>query len=292
MNYEMEELVPIVAKLAQKYNGMASSSISFEKAEQLMEAVIYCISELEQDNVESSDTELNHRKNQSSKLVTTANLPAKKAYELGYQRVVEKVKETLAKYHNVIDHFRSYGNIALNDTVKKGLPEFFKWYDVRFCPQDTILTLDYPILQEMDGLSGIDAIAQYVRCINLEQQFLGSFDDNYVELVLERYHENYRELVENLCWIVLTDVIGHVLAGKPLKEQHFTHEELDKVQAIVQSMDQPEIKILIKKVMKQLTVQYFEGKDEMLWYLSLSCDDISFRLKNAAQHGHIAQIFS
>lgn len=45
MDYEMEELLPIVATLAEKYTGGESSSISYEKAGQLMEAVMYCIRE-------------------------------------------------------------------------------------------------------------------------------------------------------------------------------------------------------------------------------------------------------
>lgn len=45
MEYEIEELVPIVATLAEKYTSKESSSITYEKAQQLMEAVLYCIRE-------------------------------------------------------------------------------------------------------------------------------------------------------------------------------------------------------------------------------------------------------
>ena len=47
MRYKMEELVPIVGKLAEKYTAFESTSISYEKAEQLMGAVLYSIHELE-----------------------------------------------------------------------------------------------------------------------------------------------------------------------------------------------------------------------------------------------------
>ena len=40
VNYEMEELVPIVGKLAEKYTAFESTSVSYEKAEQLMGAVL------------------------------------------------------------------------------------------------------------------------------------------------------------------------------------------------------------------------------------------------------------
>jgi len=47
MSFETEELLPIVAELADKYTGKESSSITYEKARQLMEAVLYCIHEYE-----------------------------------------------------------------------------------------------------------------------------------------------------------------------------------------------------------------------------------------------------
>ena len=48
MEYEMEELITIVGRLAEKYNAHESTSMTYEKAEQLMEAILYCIHETEQ----------------------------------------------------------------------------------------------------------------------------------------------------------------------------------------------------------------------------------------------------
>ena len=45
MKYEMEELVPIVAKLAEGFTSKESTSITYERAQQFMEAVLYCIHE-------------------------------------------------------------------------------------------------------------------------------------------------------------------------------------------------------------------------------------------------------
>ena len=46
MHNEMEELLPVVAKLAERYTSKESSSVSYKTAEQLMEAVVYCINEV------------------------------------------------------------------------------------------------------------------------------------------------------------------------------------------------------------------------------------------------------
>ena len=48
MNYEMEELLPVVGRLAEKYTSFENTSMTYEKAEQLMGAVLYCIREMEQ----------------------------------------------------------------------------------------------------------------------------------------------------------------------------------------------------------------------------------------------------
>ena len=45
--YDMNELLPVVAMLTKRYTGIESSSVSYEKANQLMGAVIYCIQEME-----------------------------------------------------------------------------------------------------------------------------------------------------------------------------------------------------------------------------------------------------
>ena len=45
MDYQMEELLPVASELAQKYAGYESTSITYEKAQSLMEAVLFCLNE-------------------------------------------------------------------------------------------------------------------------------------------------------------------------------------------------------------------------------------------------------
>ena len=76
MDYEMEELVPIVGKLAEKYTSHESTSITYEKAEQLMGAVLYCIHELWESS--GNAPSLNEK------------IPAQRAYEIGAEYVEKK----------------------------------------------------------------------------------------------------------------------------------------------------------------------------------------------------------
>lgn len=189
MNFEMEELLAIVFLLVRKYTSNESTSVSYEKARQLMRAVTFCIEEAE--------------KTDSKELVVLGKQSAQEMYQRGYELVCEKTKMALELYHQIMERFSSYRNQALYDTVVQGFPKFFQYYDPKFQPQNRILTLDYPTLRSVEDLEGIDAIYQYLVYIQKEQEFLAEFPEQYVEEALLDYHENYEELFINIPSVVL-----------------------------------------------------------------------------------------
>lgn len=146
--YSLDEIMPIVLELARKYKGYDSTSVSYDAMNALTEAVLYCINETG-DNPLALSTKLN----------------AKEAFSLGQEMVINKTKATLSRYNYLMTYFDDYGLTVLKDTVVKGFPAFFKHYDPYFKPQDTILTLDYPIREFDLSLSGIDAISTYLSLI-------------------------------------------------------------------------------------------------------------------------------
>lgn len=198
-HYEMEELLPIVAELTTKYTRNESTSVTYERAEQLMGAVLYCIAECETPN---------DRDEMIYEVWTQEHVSAKKAYELGYQKVLQKIDRARMSYNELITDFHAYGNENYRDTVEKGIPGFFKLYDPKFAPQDTIITMDYPTLSSIDGLQGIDAIEQYIKYMKLEQKFLNALPEGYVVKTLTAYQADYRRQFYNLCGIVLRELLG------------------------------------------------------------------------------------
>ena len=192
MQYGMEELVPSVARLAERYTGMESSSVTYEKAEQLMQAVLYTIDEL---------------RFSGGEYTPAVEMPALKAYETGYDIICNRVCRCQEAYNDMIGSFDAYGNRFYHDTVVDGLPKFFLYYDARFAPQDHILTLDY-ITGDFDTkLSGIDQIAAYLDSIITEQKFLSRFPRKYVIDVLVHWNEDYRDLPVNVAAAVQESLV-------------------------------------------------------------------------------------
>jgi len=210
--YQLEELIELVAKLSNQYVSAESSSVTYETAQRLMDAVIYTI---RSQNQIIDDTAV------MSKLPT-----ARKAYEDGNMLLKEKVIHTMKRYNDMVGDFDDYHNHCLKDTVIKGMPEFFKWYDLKYNPQNTLLTLDYPILKDLSQLEGIWRIEAYLNCIELEQLFLNKFDKALVIEILFTYDGSYRLMINNLCEIVYEDVLYHLLAEKPIQERISRQEKI------------------------------------------------------------------
>lgn len=273
MKYEIEDLVPIVAKLAEGYTSKESTSITYERASQLMEAVLYCMQEGEKAGEFS--------------LVQKDALSLERMYVIGKRCVEEKTKETLKIYNDMMAHFSSYENQCLYDTIVKGLPEFFKWYDSKFAPQNTILTLDYPVLMDISEYTGIDKIYEYVLCIQLEQKFLSNFSSEYVKEILFKYDKQYKLLIDNICEIVLMHVSGHIIAGKKISVLNLEPEEYIKMQGLIQSENLRDLRKKLRNAVKILIQDYYENDERLLAYLYKAVDNISVRIKTAADYGNL-----
>lgn len=275
--YQMKELLPLVSELAQKYTGFESTSIPYEKAQMLMEAVLYCLREYDSGCPDSESlSRVGHKGSVREK------------YEAGQRLLLEKVEKIRVVFNEVSLKFEDYGVQCLSDTVQRGIPEFLKWYDAEFCPQDTILTLDYPLLTDLGALCGADAVYAYICGIQKEQQFLAGFGREYVMRLLEAYHPDFQELIENICGIVLANTVGHILLQKPLSDDGFQKEEYQKLLRIFNSEHPGGIKSIehtITCLIQQMVGRYYGNDGQLCAYLCAAANDMAVRIHAAAHAG-------
>ena len=250
MEYQMEELLAIVSELAQKYTGYESTSVTYEKAQSLMESVLYCLNEYNNFGTDSS---------------VAAAISVKEQYHIGLSLLYQKVEKIRNILNEISYNFEDFGVKCLYDTVQKGIPQFLKWYDIKFCPQNTILTLDYPLLTDCSFLTGADAVYQYIQAVRIEQRFLRAFEKSYVIHILENYNAEYQNMIENICSIVLTNAIGPIAPNK-LREKSI-----------------PEIEQMIKQFIQTAVKQFYEDDADMVKYLCHEANNIAVRMKTAAR---------
>ncbi len=273
MQYEKEGLLSLVAKLVERYTSKDSTSVTYEVARQLMEAVMYCINEYESDD-------------QVTQLYSKDSISAQMAYQLGYDKVVQKVIKAQQQYNDMILYFNAYGNENYWDTVTKALPGFFRYYDIDFAPQNTIITMDYPVLgYNLEG-EGIDIIDQYIKYISLEQRFLSQFQEDYVRSILSIYQPDYAKMFYNICFILLRHVLGCMLTGKRMY-QAATEEDYQQLQFIVADCGKDKLEEKLAELLHEFIVQQFDGNEEMRQYFTLDIKDFTVELKNASEYNRL-----
>jgi len=253
ISFEIEELMPVLTKLTAKYTSNESSSVSYEKAKQLMEAIFFCIQELEKNNP-IDDT------------VMDKNLSPEDCYQMGYQLVVKKVQSAMKRYHAISSQFKWYGNLALHDTILKGMPKFFQYYDPLFAPQNQILTLDYPTLVPVQELKGIDAIYQYLVYVEMEQHFLRVFPEEYVENALECYHPEHEELFINIPSVVL---------------QHLIYEQFQEELAERIKEGRESLEVFLSGIIRVFVREKLQDDKLMYGYLKNGIKDFVFRINES-----------
>lgn len=260
--YETKELIPIVAKLAEKYTSKESTSVTYENARCLMEAVVYCINVCQA----SHDDNISYVKGTKNQPATQKKISAEDAYSLGYEKVIQKVRNTQDIYNRMIVDFKAYGNENYYDTVTKGLSGFFKYYNPRFAPHETIITMDYPVLCPIVGMTGINAVEKYVNCIRLEQKFMKAFPEEYIILTLSRFQADYTKQFYNICGIILRHILGHMITEKSLDSLAFD-KDYEALHKILLSCGREQMMTAIKAMLKRLITEHFDDDADMLCYL-------------------------
>lgn len=275
-DYSQEELVAIVAELAAQYSGYEHSSVTYERAQGFMEAVLYCINEGE---------------NAGGGTLPLRDASVRELYESGRRIVTEKVEKLRELYNELIPEFEDYGAACLGDTVGRGIPAFLQRYDVKFAPQETLLTLDYPVLKDLGAASGIDRVLNYMTCISVEQRFLGKFGTAYVTEILSAYDDDYGDLTENICEIVLGNLIGHMLADKPPESGGFDGAELENVQKMLQGKSEEALAREIAMLLQFFLERYYENGAVLAEYLKNDIPNITARIRCCVQNHCLDRIF-
>lgn len=285
MKYDVAKLLQIVAGLTEKYTGRASSSVTYETAQQLMEAVLYCIHEAEQRTAVCGSAE-------EGGIVLTSELQVEQAYRQGYDLVVFKVQEAYALYQKITDVFESYGNYYYEKTIMNAIPEFFKRYDTLFCPQDSVIGMDYPVLAAMESLQGIDAVYPYLQCVLTEQRFLHKMSRDFVRNALQEYSRAYRGDVINVPYIILRRLQVYMMLGKPAWEYKMTQGDFEKAERLMDLESEENLTGRLGLQLENLLRECYQEDEDMTGYFRLCLPDMAAELKNAARNHSLRNLIS
>lgn len=265
---EMEQLLPLVARLTDKYTSKDSTSVTYETAIILMEAVIYTVNECQT----SMDG-----------IVTSGKMDMDAIYKKGSEIILDKVREANDIYERLIRNFQDYGCLNYKHTIIKGMPNFFMKYDAKFNPQNHLVMLDYPLLCSKEKLCGVDLILEYLQAIRLEAEFMSYFEPEEIRNILREITPEYRALyMDNICYPVLWKAVGCVIADKPVDMLRLEVEDAEAIHEYFKgdNLSQAENKIrgMIRMIVRNMKVKDGENYFEMI------APDYAARLLNGKEY--------
>lgn len=278
MEYSLEELLPVVEKLTEKYTSKESSSVTYETARRLMDAILYCIEAYEN----GGDNEVAAREKPDAAL----------AYQLGYDRVVARVYKAREIYDGMIEDFNDYGCRNYGDTIIKGIPQFFIYYDSKFNPQDHILTLDYPTVRPINTLRGINAIYRYLCNIRTEEEFLSAFEPGCIKALLGRIVMDYKNLFyDNISYEILLTSLGCIVAEKPVGNLELVSDDLEIIQKFFEGDPAEKAEQKVRMLMSQLFHIGYSGNGDMDEYFQITSKDYAVRIVNGIKNHCLDGVF-
>ena len=275
MKYSMEELLPVLEKQIRRYTMGDSTSVSYNKARQLMGSIIYNINGA----FEGKDM-----------LMASGGISPQQAFENGLMKRKEKLKSARELYGEIVKNFCSYGNRCYMETVIKGMKAFFNCYSLEFDALNNIITLDYPLVAEISKLQGIDLIYEYLKAIQLEQRFLSRFQPEAVETILYAYDKEYRENIFNICRIVLRNSLGMLIAGgSPFVP--ITNEAPSCIEKDNAGKSKIQLQQLLEDKLESLIKKEYGNESGMYSYLHGDIEDLVFEFTAAMERGSIEEVF-
>jgi hypothetical protein len=253
---DWEKLVEIVAHLTESYTSNESTSVSEETANKLMEAVLYTIRE-------------NFNANTSVISLSGEDADYNALYQHGIILIKTKLYQVKMLYEIIMSEFEDYGCKNYRDTVCVGIMEFLKRYDMKFDPQNQLLSLDYPLLYGLPDERGVDMILTYLKGIRLEQQFLANFDRQAIINVLTGIMPSYKTLyMDNICYAVLRRCIHCMAADREVSALMLYEGDEEEIRSFFQDDDTAKITLriqsMIQMILRNLSLELAEQSEYFL----------------------------
>ncbi len=214
-----KQFMVLLGDLIIKYTKGESTSVKIETGQRIMLSILYCIDACTRSFASPQD---------AINLLTLSSI--KEIYQAGLETVESCLRETEQSYQEIKNNKLDIPNEAYQSTIDQALPDFFEKYDVLFSAQDTMTSIDYPLLFDDMKMQGIFYIKQYIHKLDLETQFCRLFAPEEVTQLLYNYGRvygiDYREALINIFEIILTNSIFSVLAGNKASELCITQLQL------------------------------------------------------------------
>lgn len=270
-------IVSLLESQVKKLTGGESTSISVEKAGELLSSIFYTL-----DIASKSDTLVGDK-------LTKRDL--ENLLSNGRCILNEKRKSVYVEWKLMYADSPNIPNVYFRDTLCE-LGKFFHQYDTYFYADMIPCSITYPLLCNVsESLKGITFIERYIHSLQIENDFLNCFEISTLASLYRSVFSDYEELLFNLSDQVLTNAIGLSLIGGDVKKLCIREDERERILFVLQEKSTGEVEYCIRNATrsacKDLGIRDISAKE----YLENAAAKTVPHILEALKAGDISFVF-
>ena len=104
-----------------------------------------------------------------------------------------------------------------------------------------------------------------------------------------RDHADYKKGYDNICRVILRQVLGHLLIRKGFQDEAREQDE-EKLCDLVVGRSGQRLREVLTGLLEQLIVEKYDADMGMRDYLACDLDDLVVEMQNAAEHDVMQQV--
>lgn len=218
-----------------------------------------------------------------------------KIYQEGHKKMLQTFINCMDKREQIVARQFDFDLQAYQETLSKGLDEFFELYDMVLKAQELPGSFDYPLYRQTDGMTGLKYVETYLDHLACEEEVCHLFEKERIERLLLGYSLNYRMLNLNLYELILSNVMGNLLLGAPLEEVFtldMSREKVNELQALAEQCGHMELEDKVKQVAVPWIEWLRENQSEnSAWYVELSLSRFLLRYQQNTRNKTLSEFF-
>lgn len=223
-----------------KFNKKESSSIKKEKAQTILESILY-----------KCDAYLLSLSNIDLAIDILCKENINELCDKGRVILNEYFQKSKLLIHEISKTRVSVSLYSYNDTIDSSFIDFFNYYDLEFDACNNLTMIDYPIMFDDMGYTGVIYIKNYLEHFYLENKFLNYFSSEEIEKLIVIYGKKYKmdtnDVLVNMPEIILKISICSVLLNKSACDFSITMIECEFLSEQFKKLSNDNYNPLIKK---------------------------------------------
>ncbi|OPJ62874.1 DUF6323 family protein [Clostridium oryzae] len=260
-----------------RYTGGENSSVSEATAEGLLNSILYTI-----------DFYLISIGNAERALLELKSNSISEIFKSGIELLNCCLRETKRLYEKVKKHRLNVDIEAYNSTIDEGIPIFFEKYNVIFGAQNTIVSVDYPLIFDDMQVKGIAYIKNYLKNLELENEFCRNYQDEEINKLLMNYGKmcklNHRIEFINIFEVVINNAIFSNICSNKMGILSISEQQYTKLYIQLKGMETSLIKELIISSLEDLINNLNIHNTNLIRYLNNYLLFLECRIFNALEH--------